>query len=309
TIFPIDCDVWSFFFLNKVYKMITQEQMKTFFSDMFVPANQVCEWCSPEQLKELLDLELRDRGESEILQRSHQIQSSPRFFNQLYAGMDNPTGSLCSQFRYTYLMALVFTLMEDAVLKKTMELIGWEDGDGPFNAGACHYCISKAAAFLGIGTKNVYAIPMYVCVCVRTRAQGAVPFMVNATAGTSAPGAFDPVEEIADICEKHTTCGCMVTLLLCCHSARASYLFQQDSFSDISYDTGDRSVQCSRKSDETKKREGFHILMESFSVSSFILQVAPVIKERTMKKGSMMGYMRDMDFVLDEIHNLGKNLR
>uniref|UniRef100_A0A3Q0REK7 Uncharacterized protein n=1 Tax=Amphilophus citrinellus TaxID=61819 RepID=A0A3Q0REK7_AMPCI len=301
-----DCDVWSFFFLNKVYKMITQEQMKTFFRyDMFVPANQVCEWCSPEQLKELLDLELRDRGESEILQRSHQIQhfsiqvSSPRFFNQLYAGMDNPTGSLCSQ--YTYLMALVFTLMEDAVLKKTMELIGWEDGDGPFNAGACHYCISKAAAFLGIGTKNVYAIPSDESERA-THTLGAVPFMVNATAGTSAPGAFDPVEEIADICEKHTTCGCMVTLLLCCHSARASYLFQQDSFSDISYDTGDRSVQCIFS-------PWLSQYCQSFSVSSFILQVAPVIKERTMKKGSMMGYMRDMDFVLDEIHNLGKNLR
>lgn len=42
-----------------------------FDSDMFVPADQVCEWRSPEQLKELLDLELRDGGESEseILQR------------------------------------------------------------------------------------------------------------------------------------------------------------------------------------------------------------------------------------------------
>lgn len=38
---------------------------------MFIHAEQVCEWRSPEQLKELLDLELRDGGESEskILQR------------------------------------------------------------------------------------------------------------------------------------------------------------------------------------------------------------------------------------------------
>lgn len=38
---------------------------------MFIHADQVCEWRSPEQLKELLDLELRDGGESEskILQR------------------------------------------------------------------------------------------------------------------------------------------------------------------------------------------------------------------------------------------------
>lgn len=34
-------------------------------------------------------------------------------------------------------------------------------------------------------------------------AQGAVPFMVNATAGTTVLGAFDPIQEIADICEKY----------------------------------------------------------------------------------------------------------
>lgn len=40
-------------------------------SKMSVHADQVCEWRSPEQLKELLDLELREGGESEskILQR------------------------------------------------------------------------------------------------------------------------------------------------------------------------------------------------------------------------------------------------
>lgn len=39
--------------------------------EMFVHADQVCEWRYPEELKELLDLELREVGESEskILQR------------------------------------------------------------------------------------------------------------------------------------------------------------------------------------------------------------------------------------------------
>jgi hypothetical protein len=41
-------------------------------------------------------------------------------------------------------------------------------------------------------------------------------------------------------------------LLKKCYSAEASYLFQQDKFYDISYDTGDKSIQCSRKPDAFK---------------------------------------------------------
>ena len=36
------------------------------------------------------------------------------------------------------------------------------------------------------------------------------------------------------------------------NSASASYLFQQDKFYDVSYDTGDKSVQCGRKTDAFK---------------------------------------------------------
>lgn len=33
--------------------------------------------------------------------------------------------------------------------------------------------------------------------------QGYIPLYVNATAGTTVYGAFDPIQEIADICEKY----------------------------------------------------------------------------------------------------------
>ncbi|XP_010891028.1 acidic amino acid decarboxylase GADL1 [Esox lucius] len=453
---------------------------------------KVCEWRSPEQLKEVLDLELRDGGEAnpKILQRCRDAirysvkTGHPRFFNQLYAGLD--PYSLVGRFitealnpsLYTYEVAPVFILTEEAVLKKMIEIIGWtEGGDGLFSPGGsvsnmyavnvaryqrcpnvkelglsamprlvmftseeCHYSVAKAAAFLGIGTKNVYVIRSdkrgkmipaeFEKQVQRAKDEGALPFMVNATAGTTILGAFDPLEEIADICERHSLwmhvdacwggaalmsnqhrhllkgihradsvawnphkmllaglqcCAFMVRgqtdILQRCHSANASYLFQQDKFYDISYDTGDKSIQCSRKPDafkfwlmwkalgtkgleervdralamarylaeEIKKREGFRLVMEpEYANVCFwyippslrstpegpefwkrVHAVAPVVKERMMKKGSMLvGYQphgdkvnffrqiiispqvsrEDMDFLLDEINTLGKDL-
>ncbi|XP_047453689.1 acidic amino acid decarboxylase GADL1-like [Mugil cephalus] len=475
-------------FIEKAMELILDEAVKKGTNVQ----EKVCEWRSPEKLKELLDLELRDGGESEsrILQRCtdairYSVKTGhPRFFNQLYAGME-PYSTVASFITeaiktslYTYEVAPVFTLIEDAVLRKMMEVIGWgEGGDGIFNPGGSmsnmyavnlaryrycpgikedglfnaprlvvltsqegHYSISKSAALLGIGTKNVYVVPSdksgkMIPSALEEKIQlakteGAVPIMVNATAGTTVLGAFDPIEEIADICEKHNLwlhvdacwggaalvskkhkrllkgihrvdsiswnphkmlmaclqCSAFLvrdktSLLQRCHSARASYLFQQDKFYDVSYDTGDKSVQCSRKPDafkfwlmwkalgttelerrvdralamakylaqELKKREGFQLVMEpEYANVCFwyippslrnlpegpelrknLDKVAPVVKERMMKKGSMMiGYQThgdkpnffrmvvispqvsrvDLDFVLDEIHNLGKDL-
>ncbi|XP_038130832.1 acidic amino acid decarboxylase GADL1-like [Cyprinodon tularosa] len=474
-------------FLQKSMAIILEDAVKK-----AVDVRQkVCEWRSPEELKDLLDLELREDGESEtkILQRCRDAirysvkTTHPHFFNQLYAGLE--PYSMAASFItealkpsvYTYEVSPVFTLMEDAVLRKIIQVLGWEEGDGIFNAGGsmsnmyamnlaryrcfpeikehgnsaapqlvvftsqeCHYSISKAAALMGIGTKNVIVVPadkrgkMIPSALEEqiksAKNEGAVPFMVNATAGTTVLGAFDPIDEIADICEKYKMwlhvdacwggavilsnkhkhlmkgiqrvnsvawnphkmlmaclqCSAFLVrdktrLLQHCHSARASYLFQQDKFYDLSYDTGDKSVQCSRKPDafkfwlmwkalgtrelehrvdralvmarylaeQMKKREGFKLLMEpEFANVCFwyippslrdlpdcpefwkkLHNVAPLIKERMMKKGSMMvGYQphggranffrmvvispqvskQDMDFVLDEIHSLGMDL-
>ncbi|MED6267332.1 Acidic amino acid decarboxylase gadl1, partial [Characodon lateralis] len=248
-------------FIQQAMDMIIQEAVKKGTN----VKEKVCEWRSPEQLKELLDLELKDTGESEskILQcckdaiRYSVKTSHPRFFNQLFAGME--PHSMVASFiieaiktsLYTYEVAPVFTLMEDVVLRTMMELIGWEDGgDGLFNPGGsmsnmyavnlarysycpdfkengiysssrlvmltsqeAHYSISKAAALLGLGTKNVYVVPSdYRGKMIPSaleekiqlaKSEGAVPFFVNVTAGTTVFGAFDPIEEIADICEKH----------------------------------------------------------------------------------------------------------
>ncbi|KAK2090209.1 Acidic amino acid decarboxylase gadl1 [Saguinus oedipus] len=57
---------------------------------------KVCEWRPPEQLKQLLDLEMRDSGEPphRLLELCRDVirysvkTNHPRFFNQLYAGLD-----------------------------------------------------------------------------------------------------------------------------------------------------------------------------------------------------------------------------
>ncbi|XP_069929000.1 acidic amino acid decarboxylase GADL1 isoform X3 [Oryctolagus cuniculus] len=309
-----------------------------------------------------------------------------------------------------------------------------------FTSAESHYSMKKAASFLGIGAENVCfvetdgrgkMIPAELEKQVwQAREEGAAPFLVCATSGTTVLGAFDPLDEIADICERHglwlhvdaswggsallsrkhrkllhgihradsvawnphkmlmagiQCCALLVKdhsdLLKKCYSANASYLFQQDKFYDVSYDTGDKSIQCSRRPDafkfwmtwkalgtlgleervnralalsrylvdEIKKREGFKLLMEpEYANICFwyippslremeegpefwakLNLVAPAIKERMMKKGSLMlGYQphrgkvnffrqvvispqvrrEDMDFLLDEIDLLGRDM-
>ncbi|XP_042893879.1 cysteine sulfinic acid decarboxylase-like [Penaeus japonicus] len=174
-------------------------------------------------------------------------------------------------------------------------------------------------------------------------------------------------------------------LLDACHSTRASYLFQQDKFYDVTYDVGDKSFQCGRKvdvfklyfilgvhglgeigrrieaafdaaaylSDQVAIRPGFRQVVPVAQCANTCFwfvpeslrgqeetpdwweklgKVAPRIKTRMVQSGTIMiGYQpienknlvnffrmtntcvpvptsADMDFVLDEIERLGKDL-
>ncbi|XP_043931451.1 glutamate decarboxylase 1 isoform X2 [Protopterus annectens] len=82
-----------------------------------------------------------------------------------------------------------------------------------FSSEQSHYSIKKAGAALGFGTENVILIK-----CdergkmipadlegriLEAKQKGYIPLYVNATAGTTVYGAFDPIHEIADICAKY----------------------------------------------------------------------------------------------------------
>lgn len=474
-------------FLNEAFKILMEEVL----CKGTDAEQKVCRYKEPEALAEILDLELREVGESheKLLQRVKDVATysvktcHPRFFNQQYSGVDyySLAGRFLSESLntnlFTYEVAPVFVLLENEVLRAMRLLVGWTEGDGLFCPGGStsnmyamnlaryqlfpdvkskglrglpqlvlftspesHYSVKKGAAFLGIGTDNVilvevddggHMIPEDLDEKIKhAKLQGTVPFLVSCTSGTTVQGAFDPLDRIADVCEKHKlwmhvdaawggsvlfskchrhlmkgveransvawnphkmlTAGLQCSVLLLrdttnllkkCHSANASYLFQQDKFYDVNLDIGDKSVQCSRKVDclkmwlmwkavgssglaervdkafanvrylteEMKKREGFKILKEPefvnlcfwYEPSSLrgkelaegyedrLAKVAPVIKEQMMRQGSMMvGYQplgnkvnffrvtvfsplistKDLDFFLDEIERLGKDL-
>ncbi|GMR43639.1 hypothetical protein PMAYCL1PPCAC_13834, partial [Pristionchus mayeri] len=82
-----------------------------------------------------------------------------------------------------------------------------------FTSEDSHYSIKAAAATSGIGTDYCFNIPVdssgrmipeaLEAKVVQCKKDGLCPFFVSATAGSTVYGAWDPIEKIADICERH----------------------------------------------------------------------------------------------------------
>lgn len=101
---------------------------------------------------------------------------------------------------------MLFRIMQSKGLHGLSRLVMFASEDA-------HYSSAKLASFMGLGSDNVYKVKT----CdrgkmqmehlerevQRAKAEGATPFLVVATAGTTVLGAFDPVDEIADICAKY----------------------------------------------------------------------------------------------------------
>lgn len=73
--------------------------------------------------------------------------------------------------------------------------------------------MEKAAQMYGFGSDSIIPVPIdedgrmipaeLERLIDESKKEGKTPFYVNATAGTTVMGSFDPFNEIADICEKH----------------------------------------------------------------------------------------------------------
>uniref|UniRef100_A0A9J8B557 Glutamate decarboxylase 1 n=1 Tax=Cyprinus carpio carpio TaxID=630221 RepID=A0A9J8B557_CYPCA len=277
-----------------------------------------------------------------------------------------------------------------------------------FTSEHSHYSIKKASAVLGFGTENLIllrtdergrVIPADLENKVIDAKQKVIGGSVPCSRATTSPtvyGAFDPINEIADICEKYSMwlhvdgawgggllmsrkhrhklngieransvtwnphkmmgvplqCSAILVrekgLLQGCNSMCAGYLFQPDKQYDVTYDTGDKAIQCGRHVDifkfwlmwKSKGTIGFEKHIDRcLELSEYLYHkiknregyemVAPKIKAMMMECGTtMVGYQpqgdkvnffrmvisnpavtrSDIDFLIDEIERLGQDL-
>lgn len=117
-------------------------------------------------------------------------------------GMMAPGGSM------TNLMAL---LMARDAYQESIPQEGVNRKMTLYTSTESHYSVPKNAAFAGVGRQQLRYIPtnhrgeMEVAALQqqikKDRAEGFAPFLINATAGTTVLGAFDPLNELADVAE------------------------------------------------------------------------------------------------------------
>ncbi|KAI1193765.1 glutamate decarboxylase [Nemania serpens] len=81
-----------------------------------------------------------------------------------------------------------------------------------FTSAHGHYSVEKAAAAAGMGSASVVAVAVdgggrmvpaaLEAAVLEARRRGATPLYVNATAGTTVLGSFDPFADVADVCRR-----------------------------------------------------------------------------------------------------------
>lgn len=211
----------------------------------------------------LIDLSLSEKGcaEDVFFEQLSQIAhltpktNSSRFFNQLFAGRSAASlsaeiiSTVLNTTMHTYKVSGIQVLIEQEVVKKFLQKVGYLNGEGIINPGGSisnmvsmmiarnekapeimhqgfsnnklisytsdegHYSIKKNAAFLGLGKDNVRLVQTddrgrilaedLEAQIVKDLDAGYSPFYINATAGTTVLGAFDPFEEISAIAKKY----------------------------------------------------------------------------------------------------------
>ncbi|KRY30345.1 Glutamate decarboxylase 1 [Trichinella spiralis] len=291
------------------------------------PNTKVINFHHPTELIAKLDLRIpiNPRSLQKVIEDckevlKYQVRTGhPRFFNQLSTGLDLismigewltatvntniPGGAISNLYAVNAARHYMFPRCKAIGMVETPNLAMFTSEDS-------HYSIRGAAALVGIGVDNCFPIPVdekgkmipskLEEEVILAKKNGYVPFFVCAVGGTTVYGAFDPINEIANICKKyrmwlhvdaawgggillskkhrhlangiekadsvtwnpHKLMGallqcsacliCHEGLLFQCNQMCADYLFQQDKPYDVSYDSGDKAIQCGRHNDVFK---------------------------------------------------------
>ncbi|RXM29737.1 Glutamate decarboxylase 1 [Acipenser ruthenus] len=313
-------------------------------SKSFDRNTKVLDFHYPHQLKDGLEgfsLELSDNPENleQLLVDCRDTlkygvkTGHPCFFNQLSTGLDviglagEWLTATANTNIFTFEISPVFIMMEEILLKKMYEKIGWpsQEGDGIFSPGGSisnlysvlvaryyrfpeaktkgmasvprlvlftsehsHYSIRKAAAVLGIGTENVILVK---CNERGKMIPSELESKIMETEMKAAWGGgllmsrkhsvkLSGIERASSVTwNPHKLMGAPLQcsailvrekgLLQLCNQLCADYLFQPDKHYDVSYDTGDKAIQCGRHVDVFK----FWLMWKAKGAEGFEVQV------------------------------------
>ncbi len=129
---------------------------------------------------------------------------------QLIGYGEKSDGTLASGGSMSNMMAMI--MARDAAMNSVLQN-GISRKMTLYTSEDSHYSIEKNAALIGVGKAQVRFVPsdergiMITAELERLiqedLATGALPFFVNATAGTTVMGSFDEVESISKVCKKH----------------------------------------------------------------------------------------------------------
>lgn len=139
--------------------------------------------------------------EKELIQRSAELLGYPE---ATVGGTIAPGGSM------TNLMGMIMARDHHAA---SVRQKGVQTKMVMYASRECHYSIPKNAAFMGIGRDQLRYIDTddqgqmdveaLAAQIIEDKQNCLSPFLVVATAGTTVLGAFDPFDEIADLCAEH----------------------------------------------------------------------------------------------------------
>ncbi|MEO1127277.1 MAG: pyridoxal-dependent decarboxylase [Cyanobacteria bacterium J06639_16] len=168
--------------------------------------------------------------------------SAPCFMGDMLTSATNTS-------MYTHEVAPIATLIEKTLIAKMGQLVGFSNPEGQFTTGGsngnlmamaiarhqalpilkqmgmangpqliafisadAHYSFAKAAHLLGLGTAQLWPVPVdqagkmivaeLEALIAKAHTQGAHPFFIAGTAGTTVRGAYDPFAEIAAVAQR-----------------------------------------------------------------------------------------------------------